>query len=416
MDNDQLVALVSWAGLISQAVGAIMLLVLFLLLNNYAGKRSYFRDWLAAWVALNLALAGAAFRFLLYPGLGAGFGLPPAIAIPASLLVYQGAKLAFWLFVVLGVYASIGMQLARNARWAVYAGVGLFAVASVLLSDKYNGLIVWQAVFVVPLLVHAAWRLGRDFSRRESLGSRWTSAILILLAAVWSIYGIVNGPASGLDLGLIGLVANHYNSIIDLLLQMLLAFGMVVIVLEDAKRDVDAAHADLERAHEKLLTESRRDILTGALNRKAYMEGKGLKSAKDTRGVVAVLDLDDFKAVNDRYGHTVGDKLLSHFVETLGTRLRASDKMYRWGGDEFLVVMAGVGRKTAIKRLEGIVRQIPPIEYQTQDGAMRIPVNASFGAASYRDGEEMDTAIQLADQRMYQQKQQRKMADGGMPH
>lgn len=414
MDNEQLVALVSWAGLLSQAVGGIMLLVLFLLLNISAGKRAYFRDWLVAWIALNVALFGAAFRFLLYPGLGIDFGLPSGIAIPASLFIYQAAKLGFWLFVVLGVHSCIGTLFAKRTRWLLCTGAVIYAALSVTVTDDYNGVIVWQAVFAVPLLSHAAWRLSMDFSRRESLGSRWTSVVLVTLAVTWLVYGVVQGPGRDLDLGLIGLVANHYNSIIDLLLQMLLAFGMVVIALEDGKRDVDAAHAELERAHEKLLSESRRDILTGALNRKAYMERTRLESVTGSHGVVALLDLDDFKSVNDRYGHPAGDRLLRHLVETLIHQLRAFDKVYRWGGDEFLIVMAGVSRKVASQRLEAIISGIPPVELEVAGQTRRLPVTVSFGAAEYSAGDDLEAVIQIADQRMYENKQERKAAADGI--
>src|SRR5690606_8465066 len=103
------------------------------------------------------------------------------------------------------------------------------------------------------------------------------------------------------------------------------------------------------------------DALTGALNRRAFQEGVGLDVARASFGSVAVIDLDNLKAVNDRFGHTAGDQLIRHLVAVLRDELRPTDRLYRWGGDEFLLVVPGVKAADAAERLERAIQAARPL-------------------------------------------------------
>lgn len=103
------------------------------------------------------------------------------------------------------------------------------------------------------------------------------------------------------------------------------------------------------RIKRNLIAEAMIDPLTGALNRRAgirdlseYMRRYISGEMKQTIAIV-MMDLDDFKLINDTYGHETGDKVLGCFTRTIKDHVRQSDRLYRWGGEEFLLVLEGLG-------------------------------------------------------------------------
>jgi diguanylate cyclase (GGDEF)-like protein len=190
----------------------------------------------------------------------------------------------------------------------------------------------------------------------------------------------------------------RYNSYLDLLLQVLLGYGMVVVLLEDAKREADDARAQLALAHDRLKRVSLYDSLTGALNRRAYDEGVGLDVIGARFGTAMMLDMDNLKAVNDAYGHAAGDDLLRRLVEALRGCIRPTDRVYRWGGDEFLVLFPGALPGDMLPRIRAALEAANAAD----DGAHELQV--SLGAADYAGAEEIPAAILRADRAMYEEK------------
>jgi diguanylate cyclase (GGDEF)-like protein len=211
------------------------------------------------------------------------------------------------------------------------------------------------------------------------------------------------------QLGVGGPIWNFFsgrNTFFDLILEMLLAFGMVLVLFEDARREIDSAHRELRIAHQQLLRESFLDSLTGAYNRRAFNEGAGLEDARGSFGTLAVFDLDNLKEVNDQHGHKYGDALLRHFADILRAGLRANDKLYRLGGDEFLLVMPRAVPGVVEKRMRELISGAPPL--QIPDTSLSFPVRASIGVAAFKSVEELEAAVHDADRAMYSAKRSRK--------
>jgi len=111
--------------------------------------------------------------------------------------------------------------------------------------------------------------------------------------------------------------------------------------------------------------------------------------------------MDNLKDVNDAYGHKHGDALLRHFASVLRASLRPSDKLYRMGGDEFLVVMPRAVVGTAAARIREIIASAPAL--RLADSGVLVNLHASVGAAEFASIEEIENALHLADRSMYAQ-------------
>ena len=174
------------------------------------------------------------------------------------------------------------------------------------------------------------------------------------------------------------------------------------IVVEPVGDDLSVTLIDItqrKRNENKMLADALRDPLTGVLNRRGFeKEGTASIRAND-QGAVIYLDLNQFKSINDRFGHQAGDALLKAFGHRLGFCLRPEDVMGRLGGDEFAIVLPGVSVEDA-KHVAARLVQTAQEAYIIQ--GEEIKCAASVGIALMpKHGEELWHLISVADQAMY---------------
>jgi diguanylate cyclase (GGDEF)-like protein len=143
------------------------------------------------------------------------------------------------------------------------------------------------------------------------------------------------------------------------------------------------------------------DPLTGAFNRRSLSPGiaAALSSAErnGTQQLLAIVDVDNFKAVNDNYGHAVGDQVLRDFVAIAMTNIRKYDRLYRFGGEEFVLLIPEVSlqqQQACINNLREAIKK----NLKTPDGKK---VTVSFGVAPWVPGTTADTWLKRADDALY---------------
>lgn len=148
-----------------------------------------------------------------------------------------------------------------------------------------------------------------------------------------------------------------------------------------------------------------RDPLTGVKNRRSMDEELQLAVAGYHRNQLsyglALMDLDHFKIVNDKHGHAVGDRVLLDFVAIIEASSRRVDQLFRFGGEEFVLLLPGVDREglaRATEQLQRVVRQ----NLKSPSG----PVTASFGLALLEDSDDSESWLWRADRALYQAKAQ----------
>jgi diguanylate cyclase (GGDEF)-like protein len=387
--------------------GAVMLVVLFLLLRRYELRRGYFAAWMVAWMAMASAILWLVVRYNVLPWLLSGSPGEWALESRALYFSYQISKLlAFLLFVVGTRTYVIGARPSTEMRVAGLIAAG-YAAISVLVAASLSELVVWQSPVVVLSLGYCAWALLRLPRSRRSLGSVVTGSGFALLATLWLVYGVAFGLATayGATAPAWAQLVVTINSYLDFLIDMMLGYGMVVLLMEDGKREVSDAQAELRLAHDHLRRTAFFDALTGSHSRRAFDEGVGLELARTTFGTVLLADLDELKLVNDRFGHPAGDRLLQHCGQVLRDGLRPYDKLYRWGGDEFLIILPSAKVGDALGRLEQVLDSAPALELAP---GVSLRLRVSVGGAEYTSIEGMPAAIEKADKAMYARKSHRK--------
>lgn len=153
---------------------------------------------------------------------------------------------------------------------------------------------------------------------------------------------------------------------------------------------------------------SERDLLTGMYNRrfvtKAFKQLASLVDCTNSQLFVLIIDCDNFKSINDCYGHNRGDQVLKKIGETLIETTRKSDIVGRWGGDEFLIIghyKDTTGLQTMLQRLDENLSIL--------SDQFNIPIMVSIGSAVYpNQSKKLDDLIKIADTNMYKQKEMNK--------
>lgn len=200
-----------------------------------------------------------------------------------------------------------------------------------------------------------------------------------------------------------------YNPLIDLVLQVMLGFGMVIVLLEQVLNDFQKANAKLKRAHEKLEQLAHIDPLTAAFNRHAFNGYIRKQGERSLAGCVGFFDIDNLKPINDLYGHSAGDMAIRAVARTIRDLLRAEDLIFRWGGDEFFVIMIGLNASAAKKRMKKLEEMLTDVMIE---GAYRpLTIGVSRGFHDFGDIAELENAMNKADAEMYKLKQRRKSTD-----
>jgi len=148
------------------------------------------------------------------------------------------------------------------------------------------------------------------------------------------------------------------------------------------------------------------DPLTGLPNRRCVQERLATEISRARRYksalTVLMLDLDNFKQLNDRYGHTVGDSAMTIFAERLRTAIRGSDLAVRMGGDEFVVLLPACN----IGQVQRVLGRLSPLEIEVE--GKQIPFAFSAGWTEYRQGERPEQLLERADSALYAEKKLRK--------
>lgn len=215
----------------------------------------------------------------------------------------------------------------------------------------------------------------------------------IVLTALEDKASVIEGLTAGAD---DYLTKPYYSE--ELLARV--KIGERILQLEDRLRE----------AHEQMEYQAMHDSLTGLLNRRAIQEHAEAEAKRATRASAALsllmLDVDNFKAINDQHGHLLGDQALRMVAEVLGHNVRQYDWVGRWGGEEFLCILPGTSLAEARHAAERIRASVEAIALPIPEVA-DLHLTVSIGLACIegsRDVIWLDKLIQAADRALYKAK------------
>ena len=242
-----------------------------------------------------------------------------------------------------------------------------------------------EAAIVAIVIVACYLTLGRI--RQHTVGWHMMRIPLALMAILYFAYV----PLYAFQRRGITIPYLDASSLADLLAAVLLGYGMVLIASEAAHRELTDAVSALQAARDQLAIKANTDPLTNALSRHAFHA-----MPREMSGTVVMVDVDHLKRINDHEGHAAGDEAIRAVANAIRTRVRADDLLFRWGGDEFLVVLPQLPIDVVTQRFADLDRAI------TTPRGTKLTV--SWGAAAFQSADELDETIGIADQAMYARK------------
>jgi diguanylate cyclase (GGDEF)-like protein len=385
------------AGLLTQAVGAGVLAVLLQRFHRQLG-RGYLRDWALAWVAISIAFAAGAWSALVM------FELP---AEHWSRLLTTAAFTigSFWhaAWLLFGTVAIVrGRPVSRRGGRAILgalAGLGfaatlLWAYDPVAVPQRLLARVGVRSLVLAIALLSAGALLGRVARRGGSATGPGFVSLAFLASGAKNLIGLAA------VLGWLPL-PEWVSAPVDVMLTGLLGLATVVWLLEEEQHRLRDASRQIERF-------AFYDVATGLPNRKLFVDRfrSWLERAgrENEPGALLFLDLDHFKRVNDGWGHEVGDQTLAAVADRLLHAVREGDTVGRLGGDEFTVLMPGVGGAPEATRLAaGLLERLrQPFHVGTHE----LTVHGTAGIALCPgDGRDAAVLLRKADSAMHRAKE-----------
>jgi diguanylate cyclase (GGDEF)-like protein len=357
-----------------------LLAILFLAFWIKDRRASWFAWWSAAFF-----LGDWAALVYLFGGFAAMFPPPPFVAaavIAASACCWQGAR------------AFEG----RAALWLPVLGAPALWLLACLIPSFIEDIgyrVVLSSLLLAILVAMTAVEFWRG--RQEKLQSRW--AIIALFASLSAFFAS--------RIALVG-VAPYPFGALPMQTNWLAAFGLVLI-LHTIILAVLIVAMSRERLEREQKLKAQTDLLTGALNRHAFVAyGDRLLLRHETAGkplCLLVFDLDQFKPLNDRFGHAGGDAILMQFVAVARDNIRPGDLLFRLGGDEFCCLLPYTNMAQACEIGERVRASIAASSMDV--AGAKVKVTASIGVASAEAfGYALEAVLHEADMAVYAAKRQ----------
>jgi diguanylate cyclase (GGDEF)-like protein len=374
--------------LLVQAAGTALLLLVFVLLYQKIRRRA-FLDWIASWAFLLTSLMVV----VLFPYYGqqrAFFFLLDACVLAHALLLLRGVR-------------RFRDERARSSRlellWIVPI-VGLSWWASFEQDLVARAAPIYLATAIAYLTTAVAFAAGRG-----------SPAGRFLLSGAFLVWG---AERAGLSYALVRVgdpvrlpELLQYSAFLAMFLEMTIAVGIILLLFEAGQAQLAAEMNQLVSSDQQLKEKGIRDPLTGLYNRHYFNDiiRRELAAARRFGTSISVLlvDVDRFKEINDLKGHAVGDDVLRFVANYLTACVRETDYVFRWGGDEFLIVLPKTDAGAAEAKAEELVRRLPNIP-----GTDNLHPTLSVGSAAHRSNVEFPITLSEADARMYEMKLARK--------
>ena len=375
-------ALVAQLSIAVQFTVVITLFVYFLLLRNTV-RLEEVRLWSAAWFADVVALGAVLFNSLQGTG-----GVAPRLI----LILYLAGKTAFVVLMVSGARHHVKPGAVPNSRPIPLAI--LIAVWSLVVGTLAGRLVVAQfaqSVMVGVVLAAGGWVVLRNPRSRVS---RWLGVAFAIQSGVFLFHAVVLAPT--LFGGPILISMMPYASFLDTWVELVLAMSCLAAVVDRNEEQLRYANRELLESQDRLSHMVDTDPLTRLANRRAMRPI--MDRATSTGAALIFVDINNFKLINDRFGHSVGDAVLQRLARLLTEAFRPQDAVMRYGGDEFLVIAPEMDPKSVAPRTDRIRSLMGASDDITP------AVSLAIGVTELESGGDPSAAMVRVDHLMYHDK------------
>jgi diguanylate cyclase (GGDEF)-like protein len=361
---------------------AVIIACLLLLLYSYRQQSRYILFWITGWAlaAVSMFIEAAPYpsdRFSFF-----AFGLSQFLAILSALVFVLSAD----------AYRQVPLKPRRVHTLLLLPVFIWFTMAPLAL-----GLVsVFAPGHLLIAGALATAGAGHIRLRRETwlLGAVVVGTMMLALAAVniWVALGVPDPDA----------VVGGRAVFVTLALYLVTALGMQLLTFEDMTYELRRKNYQLETAEAELRDMVTTDSLTGCRNRRYFDQIIHREVQRHRRYNIPLsllfIDVNRFKVINDTLGHEAGDRVLQHVAAFIISNVREADYVFRWGGDEFLIVISCTEEEAIHKgaKLQAAFAASP------EAAALPPGVGLSIGCAEVReDADDVHALVKLADERMY---------------
>lgn len=319
--------------------------------------------------------------------------------IPSMILVAVGNSTLFTgaalELIALMMLKSNYTETVKRSYNALLIGCIIVFLAATGYGFPENVRIAFASSITAILMVFPVYKL---FTDKKASRLQIVIAILYSLTILFLIFRAVAALTTDLDMNLAS--TNIFNTWLFLLLYVVMLAGSTGFILLDKEKQ------DLE-----LLRAASFDGLTDILNRKTFIlhskELISLSFKKQEKISFLLIDIDDFKKINDKYGHFVGDVVLQDFASTLKKQLRNCDLFGRYGGEEFAILLPGADEKNVEEAAERLRFTVENSSVKA-DPTIKYTISIGFFSILPDEGTDIDVLYKLCDQALYLAKSQGK--------
>jgi diguanylate cyclase (GGDEF)-like protein len=373
-------------------------------------RTAEYRAWAWGWLALGVGTIALCLASLL-----------SEVGEQPFLLIHTLAVATFCIFTALGTSLVLKVEDVRQHRIRtthtsiiVFLTIvtGLLILWRWPLAERHaiwEEHYLWSGPWLIGYALFCIWMITRNqnrwYLRKSNQLLVYSIGLLGVIEA--TILGILIAydpkvPANAQE-------ALSWLMLAEPILLLMVALAMHTLVMDGLVHHLERTLVKVSKNSAKLKVMAERDPLTAVLNRHAFYSLVGNKrdeAKKPLGGSVAVIDIDNLKPLNDNYGHVAGDAAIRAVAKAIRSVIRAEDLLFRWGGDEFMVILPHVNLEESrwrFQKLDDVLQKtpLPGVPQPTN-------ITLSIGVSPFSSNNSLEKAIEEADERMYARKMEKK--------